>query len=122
MSTLRKLLNPAPKRPLDLAKIRASGVQISALASSHLRILEELNKQYELLAEELTKADPSSEEGKEFEQLFLALNRVFVRVAGTHEFIHLGYDLKEFRREQQESVALVKAASRVEVLHVAKHA
>lgn len=106
IDTIRELLKPVEKRPLDLAKIRVAGVQISALANSHLRVMEELNKVYEEMAEVLKHTDPTSEEGKEFEELFIAMNRVFVRFAGTHHFIALGQAFQEFRRESAAAPAL----------------
>lgn len=106
ISPLKKLFEKRPTRPLDLATIRTSGVNISALASSHLRVMEELNKEYQTLADELLHTDPCSEEGKEFEQLFLALNRVYLSVSGVHKFIAIGEALKEFRRESPATPCL----------------
>ena len=82
---------------INEASVRVTGTEINVLARQHLSTYEALNEQYRLLGEVLSKCDPSSDEGREIQELFLDFTRIMSRLGCCAALADLSERLKLFQ-------------------------
>lgn len=82
---------------INEASVRVTGTEIGVLARQHLATYEALNDQYRLLGEVLGNSDPTSDAGREVQELFLEFNRIMSRLGCCAALADLSERLKLFQ-------------------------
>jgi hypothetical protein len=82
---------------INEASVRVTGTEIEVLARQHMATFEALNEQCRLLGEVLSKCDPTSDDGREIQGMFLDFIRIMSRLGCCAALTELSERLKLFQ-------------------------